>query len=258
MSARGAFVRRPKPKERLALLLCDLWLDLTHPGWRTRRLRPAASSPLPGREPPRLVAFDLDGTLVTARNSWALVTGDYPGRAVTARWLHRAYRVGALDHEGLCRAVVRLWQPPPTQGRLEELAAGLELQPGVTELARWLRERGVQLAIISSGLWPFAATIAARLAIPHVRANRPRYAGDGTLLDVEVVVSGPRKGEILRELSEELGVPRAQTLYVGDAADDLSAVRWAGTGVFLDNVNRHKAAADRIAPGIAELRSLLG
>jgi len=258
MSTPADLVRRRWPAERAALLLCDLSLDLTHPGWRARRLRHAQGRARLACEPPRLVAFDLDGTLVTARNSWALVTRDYPGRSAAARWLHRAYRAGALDHDGLCRAVVRLWQPPPTQHRLEQLANDLALQPGAAELVRCLRERGLELAIISSGLWPFAAAIAKRLAIPHVRANRPRYAADGTLLDVELGVSGPRKGEILRQLSDELGVPRALTLYVGDTADDLSAVLWAGTGVFLDNVNRHKAAADRIVPGVADLLPLLG
>jgi len=254
--------QRLRPRERAALLLCDLSLDLTQPGWRKRRLRPGqdraqGQARLAG-EGPRLVAFDLDGTLVTVRNSWALVTADYPGRSLAARWLHRAYRAGALDHAGLCRAVQRLWQPPPTRRRLEQLASELELQPGVADLVRGLRERGLQLAIISSGLWPFAATIASRLGIPHVRANRPRYAADGTLCGVDVSVSGARKGAILHQLSVELGVPREQTLYVGDTADDLSAVRWAGIGVFLDNVNRHKAAADRIVPSVADLQPLLG
>ncbi len=245
------------PGTRAKLLLCDLWLDLTHPGWRVRRLSHGQGRARRARKLPRLVAFDLDGTLVTAGNSWALITGDYPGRSLAARWLHLAYRVGALDHGELCRAVVRLWQPPPTRRRLEQLASELDLQPGAEELVCGLRERGVELAIISSGLWPFAAAIAKRLAIPHVRANRPRYGADGTLLDVEPSVSGPRKGEILRQLSDDLGIARAETLYVGDTADDLSAVRWAGTGVFLDNVNRCKAAADRIVPGVAALLPLL-
>lgn len=257
MSAAAASAPRPGAKERLARLLCDLWLDVRHPGWRGRRLRDGHAGPRSPVRPVRLVAFDLDGTLVTARSSWELVTRDYAGRAAAARGMHRAYRAGILDHAQLCRAVVRLWQPPPTRARLEQLARELQLQPGAARLVRELRRQGVTLAIISSGLWPFAAAVAAQLQIPHVRANRPRYADDGRLLEVASEISGPRKGEVLRRLSVELGVPRAHTLYVGDSADDLSAVRWAGTGVFLDNVNRRKAAADLILERVADLSSVL-
>jgi Cof subfamily protein (haloacid dehalogenase superfamily) len=60
--------------------------------------------------------------------------------------------------------------------------------------------------------------------------------------------AGVSKGSALRTIAERLGVPLAQTMYVGDAGNDLSAMRIAGCAVAMANADEAVLAeADYIA-----------
>ncbi|MGC9522608.1 MAG: Cof-type HAD-IIB family hydrolase [Anaerolineae bacterium] len=70
---------------------------------------------------------------------------------------------------------------------------------------------------------------------------------------VEVVPKGVDKGSALAWLAEYVGVPREATLAVGDQENDLSMIRWAGTGVAMGNATTGvKQAAAWTAPSVGE------
>lgn len=70
---------------------------------------------------------------------------------------------------------------------------------------------------------------------------------------IEVVPSAVSKGSGLAWLSAHLGISREAVLAVGDHENDLSMIRWAGTGVAMGNaVETVLAAADWVAPSVAD------
>ena len=77
---------------------------------------------------------------------------------------------------------------------------------------------------------------------------------------VEVVAAGIGKGQALKKLADQLQVPISRTVAVGDAANDLSMLRTAGTGIAMQNAAEDvKTAADWVTTrdnnhdGIAEV-----
>jgi len=61
------------------------------------------------------------------------------------------------------------------------------------------------------------------------------------------------KGQALAFLARKLGVPRAETMAIGDNDNDADMVAWAGLGVAMGNASAAvKAVAGHIAPSIAE------
>jgi|HigsolmetaAR202D_1030399.scaffolds.fasta_scaffold05596_4 Cof subfamily protein (haloacid dehalogenase superfamily) len=60
--------------------------------------------------------------------------------------------------------------------------------------------------------------------------------------------AGVSKGSALRTVAERLGIPLARTMYIGDAGNDLSAMRIAGCAVAMANADEAViAAADYVA-----------
>ena len=96
----------------------------------------------------------------------------------------------------------------------------------------------------------------------HISAISDELTGHfGTSADVvqshanyiEVVPRHVNKGRALAWLAEMLGIPQEAVLAVGDQQNDLTMIRWAGSGVAMGNaVPAAKAIADWIAPSLQE------
>ncbi|MCX7668725.1 MAG: Cof-type HAD-IIB family hydrolase [Anaerolineae bacterium] len=72
-------------------------------------------------------------------------------------------------------------------------------------------------------------------------------------LFVEVTSPNVSKGKALAFLADWYGIPRSETIAVGDSGNDLSMVEWAGVGVAVANATPEVlAAADWIAPPVTE------
>ena len=57
----------------------------------------------------------------------------------------------------------------------------------------------------------------------------------------------------LSELAARLGIPREQTLAIGNERNDVEMLQWAGLGLAMGNANRAvQQAADAVIPSVAE------
>lgn len=70
---------------------------------------------------------------------------------------------------------------------------------------------------------------------------------------LEIVPPGVNKATGLARVAELLGIPREETIAIGDGENDISMLRWAGLGIAMANApDNVKAAADVIAPACDE------
>jgi phosphoserine phosphatase len=115
---------------------------------------------------------------------------------------------------------------------LDELAARLPLSPGVMRFTSGLRERGVRLAIASGGFTFAADALAARLSLDQVFANRLEIV-DGLVTGrvVGSIITAERKAAIVGELAAHYAVPIADTVAIGDGANDRAMLAAAGFGI---------------------------
>ena len=87
----------------------------------------------------------------------------------------------------------------------------------------------------------------------------------GSPENIEVTAAGVDKGEALLTLADRLGIPRAQTLAVGDSENDRAMLEKAGVAAVMANgMPQIKALADLVTTadcdhdGVAEVFETLG
>ncbi len=183
----------------------------------------------------RLVAFDMDGTLTRDGSSWVTLHRHFGTLGAGDRNL-AAYAAGRIGYREFVRRDVRAWLRARGRIHLSEVEAALgsgRLAPGAAPTLEALRGRGVETAIISSGVDLLARKVAERLSIPHVRANGLATDTAGHLTG-EPNGSGvdPRgKDRVLRALCRSLCIPPERAVAVGDSRYDSRFLGAAGLGV---------------------------
>jgi phosphoserine phosphatase len=177
----------------------------------------------------RLVAFDMDSTLVEAEVIDELAKLAGVGEQVSAI-TERAMR-GEIDFSESFRTRVALLAGLE-ESALARVAGQLKITEGAEHLISTLRALGYKTAILSGGFTYFARHLQARLGIDYIFANELDTAdGQVTGKISGTIVDGARKAELLRQLADEQGIDLQQVIAVGDGANDLPMLSIAGLGI---------------------------
>jgi len=177
----------------------------------------------------RLVAFDMDSTLVEAEVIDELAKLAGVGEQVSAI-TERAMR-GEIDFSESFRTRVALLEGLQ-ESALEQVAGQLKITEGAEHLISTLRTLGYKTAILSGGFTYFARHLQARLGMDYVYANELDIANGVVTGKIKgSIVDGNRKAELLRQMADEQGIDLQQVIAVGDGANDLPMLSIAGLGI---------------------------
>lgn len=178
----------------------------------------------------RLVCFDMDSTLIKTEviNELAERHGVHDQ---VADITERAMR-GELDFRQSFTERMAMLEGLD-QSVLEDITANLPLMDGAEHLFKELKRLGYRTAILSGGFTYFARALQDRLGIDEVYANVLDINEDGKVTGkvVEPIVDAQCKADTLSALAEQQGITLAQTVAVGDGANDLKMLGIAGLGV---------------------------
>lgn len=177
----------------------------------------------------RLVAFDMDSTLIQAEVIDELAAEMGVGGEVSA--ITAAAMRGELDFKESLRRRLSLLKGMPVD-KLDAVAARIPLTEGAERLIRNLKRFGYKIAIISGGFTFFGRKLQEDLNIDYLYANELEIE-DG-LLTGKVrgdIVDAARKAEILRGIAARENISLQQVIAVGDGANDLPMLGLAGLGI---------------------------
>lgn len=210
------------------------------------------------RRSKRLICFDCDSTLITGEVIEMLAA--HAGReAEVAAVTERAMR-GELDFEESLRERVATLAGLPASV-IDEVAAQIELTPGVHTTLRTLKKMGYRTAVVSGGFIQVLEGLAQELELDYVRANTLEIV-DGHLTGKVIgkVVDRKAKEEFLREFAADSGLSMDQTIAVGDGANDIDMITAAGLGVAFNAKPALREVADASVnhPHMDEILQFLG
>jgi len=209
------------------------------------------------RSPYRLVAFDLDGTLVKQVSGWKTLH-QYFGTEMAVGVNLADYERGEIDYAEFMRRDIALWPKPLHITTIERALADYTLAGGAAGVVGDLRERGFEVAIVSGGIDLLANRVAERLAIRLTAANGFVIDGDGYLTGEGILRVDPiNKHLALERLAQGMGLTLNDCVAVGDGKFDENFLRCAGLGVALGSDVKLRRAAQAAIPNLEELLRLL-
>lgn len=216
-SVRGTPKDRIKMQENLMRLSRELEMDFSFQlDNMYRRMR-------------RLICFDMDSTLIETEVIDELAIRAGVGEQV--KKITESAMRGEIDFSESFRERVALLKGLDVSV-MREIAENLPITEGVDRLMYVLKKYGYKIAILSGGFTYFGRYLQDKYGIDYVYANEleiedgkltGRYIGD--------IVDGKRKAELLQLIAQVEKVDIAQTIAVGDGANDLPMLGVAGLGI---------------------------
>jgi len=178
----------------------------------------------------KLLVADMESTIIEQECLDELA--DYVGlRPMIADITERAMR-GELDFETAIKERVGLLKGLDARVLDQIYVQRVTVMPGAQTLVATMHANGAYCALVSGGFRFFTQKVAARLGFDIDQANRLDLA-DGRIAGTvgEPILGREAKLATLRRLADEHGLNPADTLAVGDGANDLAMIGAAGLGV---------------------------
>ena len=191
----------------------------------------------------RLICFDMDSTLIETEVIDELA--DRAGVGPEVRAVTESAMRGEIDFtESFTRRIALLRGLDVSV--MEEIARNLPITEGLERLMTILKRVGYKTAILSGGFTYFGNYLKQKYGFDYVYANELEVEeGRLTGRHVGEIVDGRRKAELLRLLCQVENINIAQSIAVGDGANDLPMLDLAGLGIAFHAKPKVKATASQ-------------
>lgn len=177
----------------------------------------------------RLLVADMESTIIEQEMLDEL--GDYVGlkdhiAAITARAMN-----GEIDFKDAVRERVALLKGLK-ESVIDEVWQRATLMPGAAQLVGTMRANGAACVLVSGGFRCFTGRVRSWIGFDDDRGNELEVV-DGVMTGkvIEPILDKDSKLQALMAYAGEHRVPMAETMAVGDGANDLPMLLAAGLGV---------------------------
>ena len=194
------------------------------------------------RRAKRIVLLDMDSTLIQQEVIDLLADKCGVGEKVAA--ITESAMRGELDFAQSLTARVKFLAGADAE-ILQAVKAGITLTPGARTLIRTLHKLGHKVGVVSGGFLDVIEPLLQELQIDFYRANRLEIV-DGKLTGnlLGAIVDKKAKADALRDFAASENVNLAQTIAIGDGANDLGMLEIAGLGIAFNAKPAVRAAAN--------------
>ena len=194
------------------------------------------------RRAKRIVLLDMDSTLIQQEVIDLLADKCGVGEKVAA--ITESAMRGELDFAQSLTARVKFLAGADAE-TLQAVKAGITLTPGARTLIRTLHKLGHKVGVVSGGFLDVIEPLLQELQIDFYRANRLEIV-DGKLTGnlLGAIVDKKAKADALRDFAASENVNLAQTIAIGDGANDLGMLEIAGLGIAFNAKPAVRAAAN--------------
>lgn len=183
----------------------------------------------PYRRHRRLIAFDMDSTLIQTEVIDELAKE--AGVTDQVSKITESAMKGELDFKESLQKRVSLLQGLKEK-KLQKVANSMPLTEGAERLIANLKIMGYKIAILSGGFTYFGRQMQSKMGIDYLFANELEIREGQLTGEIKgQIIDGPKKAELLNYLAQKENISLEQVIAVGDGANDLPMLNLAGLGI---------------------------
>lgn len=177
-----------------------------------------------------LCVMDMDSTLIAIECIDEIA--DMMGLKPQVAEITEAAMRGELDFAASLRKRVALLKGLPQTALQRVIDERLAFNPGAQDWINTCKKHGIKTMVVSGGFTFFADHVKETLGLDYAVSNTLEIM-DGKLTGQIVgdIVDAQRKADELIKLRDQLGLAAAQTIAIGDGANDLKMMAVAAVGV---------------------------
>ncbi len=205
-----------------------------------------------------MVAFDLDGVIVTERSSW--------------EWVHRhfgadnseslaAFCNGEIDDMEFMRTDIAKWMrinPGVTSSHIKEILMGAKLIEGAREAIQSIKSTGARTCIVSGGIDLLADHIGEICGVDRVISNGLRTDEQGKLIGDGILrVELRDKASALLSIAKDFDIDPAKCAAVGNSWVDVSMFEVCGLGIAFNPIDSKTITEADVVVESNDLRDIL-
>ena len=178
----------------------------------------------------KLVIFDLDGTLTKERSIWEYIhiqLGNWYG---FAEEYQKQFLAGKISYEEFCERDAQVWKGMKVEELLEIIKTA-SFHSGVDELIKYLKQKGLKLSMVSSGLSLLSNWVHQKYGFDYSVSNDLLHK-NGTLTGkVKIQVYYDKKAEWVKRILNRFGVKPEEAIGIGDSRGDIDMFQMVGFSI---------------------------
>jgi len=178
----------------------------------------------------KLIIFDLDGTLTRERSIWEYIhirLGKWYG---FAEEYQKQFLAGKISYEEFCERDAQVWKGMRVE-ELLEIVKTVPFHPGVDELIHYLKQKGLKLSMISSGLSLLTDWVHQKYDFDYSVSNDLLHENGVLTGKVKIQVYFDKKAEWVEKILKQFGVKPEEVIAIGDSKGDIDMFQRVGFSI---------------------------
>jgi len=179
----------------------------------------------------KLVVFDMDGTIIEPRSSWAMIH-EYFGTDNSE--MLQMYIEHKISDKEFVKADIELWNSksdkPVNEKYINSILDKAKPREGAKELITSLHEANIKTVILSGGIQYLANKWAKEWNMDKALANDLIDDESGNLTAI-IKSSGHNKGPVMEEMIKDYNFRKNEIAAIGDTVVDIPTFERAGLSI---------------------------
>jgi phosphoserine phosphatase len=202
--------------------------------------------------PYKLVIFDLDGTLTQERSIWEYIhirLGKWYG---FAEEYQKQFLAGKISYEEFCERDAQVWKGMKVE-ELLEIVKTVPFHPGADTLIAHIKQKGLKLAVVSSGLSLLSNWVHQKYGFDYSVSNDLLDENGVLTGKVRIQVYYDKKAEWVKRILDQFHVRLEEVIAIGDSVGDIDMFRMVGFSIAFNSSCKD---LDRMATFCIQSRNL--
>jgi phosphoserine phosphatase len=200
----------------------------------------------------KLAIFDLDGTLTQERSIWEYIHKQLGKWYGFAEEYQRQFLSEKISYERFCELDAEVWK----EMRVEELLEIVKTVPfhrGADELTNHLKNKGLKLAMVSSGLSLLSNWVHQKFRFDYSVSNDLLHENGILTGKVKIQVYYDKKAEWVKRILDQFKIRPEEVIAIGDSKGDMDMFQMVGFSIAF---NSSCSDLDRIASVCVQSQNL--